>query len=163
MMSLSESTVNSWTSNPVGGVRFEILLPPLRFVGVAILGASVALSVSCRSVRAVPALARGEGPTPSNSLGGWLEGQILLVEGDRLDNLKLGPVGYGWHIGFSLTYQPAASLGVRESSGTYCSSSLTGSFSYRVICPVITCSSLIGRTSRLSSVCNTGEPCDMLV
>ena len=103
-MSLSASTVNSWTSNPVGGVRFEILLPPLRFVGVDILGASVALSVSCRSVRAVPALARGEGPTPSNSLGGWVEGQILLVEGDRLDNLTLGPVGYGWHIGVSLTF-----------------------------------------------------------
>ena len=51
-MSLPMSEGNYWTSNPVGGVMFEILLPPPGDVGVADLVAVVAFLVSYVAARA---------------------------------------------------------------------------------------------------------------
>ena len=63
-MSLSASVVNSWTSNPVCGVIFEMRLIPLRAVCVAGSGGAVTFLVSygAASVTSVPA--GGEVLTP---------------------------------------------------------------------------------------------------
>ena len=62
MTSLSASAVNSLTSNPVGGFRFEMRFLPLMAVGVAGSGEAVDLLVSSGDARAAPA--GGEGPNP---------------------------------------------------------------------------------------------------
>ena len=83
-MSMSDLAVNSWTSNPVSGVMFEIQLPSLRVVGVDGSGVAVEILVSHGSwgrLRSLLELARGEGPTPLNYWVGWGEGHIFLVDG----------------------------------------------------------------------------------
>ena len=56
---LSALVVNYWTSNPVGGVRFEMRLPYPKAVGVAVSGAAYAFSVSSVAAGVAPAPARG--------------------------------------------------------------------------------------------------------
>ena len=46
---------------------------------------------------------------------------------------------------------------VKESGGTYCSSSMMDSFPYRVVRPVSMCRSSIRYKSRSTSLCNTGN------
>ena len=88
LISLSTSVGNYWTSNPDGGMRFEIRLPPPRAVGVAGSRAAVLFSVSSGATRAAMAPAKGKGPTPqhlgreersSDSLGGRQTGRRLTV------------------------------------------------------------------------------------
>ena len=67
MTSLSELAVNYWNSNPVGGVRFEIRLPPRRAVDVDDSGVAVRFLVSSVSARAVLAPYKGKVLTPLRS------------------------------------------------------------------------------------------------
>ena len=72
----------------------QLLLP--RDVGVADLGAVAVFSVSYGFARSAPVPAAGEGlpPTP-HFQGGWVEGRIFVVEGDRMDDLTVGQLGRG--------------------------------------------------------------------
>ena len=53
LRSLSSLAVNYWTSNPVVGVRFEMLLPPPRVVSVAGSWVEFAFLVSSGAARLV--------------------------------------------------------------------------------------------------------------
>ena len=90
VMSLSAMAVSSWTSNPVGGVRFEILFMSTRDFGVAGLGAVFTFSASSGAVGVAPVPAGGESSTPSNAWDGQGEGRLVLVEGDQSDELTVG-------------------------------------------------------------------------
>ena len=60
-------------------------------------------------------------------------------------------------------YRSAATLGLRVLCGPYCISLLTGIFLRRVAFIIGTCRSLIKLMLQFASVCNTSEPCGLLV
>ena len=79
--SLSAPEVNYWTSNPIGGVRYEIQLTPMRAIGVAESGSVAALLVSSGDARAALAPSGEEGPIPPNTWG--RAGKMLDYLGGR--------------------------------------------------------------------------------
>ena len=83
MMSLSELAGNYWTSKPVGRKRFEMLLLPLRAIGVINAWAVVVLLVISGAVRAAPA-SDGERDSPppfSGQLGIRLDSDGWRIPG----------------------------------------------------------------------------------
>ena len=63
---------------------------------MAYLGVAVAVSVISGVACAAPVLDGGEGPVPSTLETVWREVQIVVLEGDWVDNLTVSWLFHGW-------------------------------------------------------------------
>ena len=145
-------------------------MPPLSDSGVSDLMSAVTLLVSLGSVRAAPFPAEERSRPPPRSR--WSGRSLGLHGGRRLgerpDSRLVRPQSTLW--GFFLRllnafrqYRPVVSLGLRYFGGPHCSSLPRVIFICRVAWPIVTCIIITRRTSLLESMCNTGDPCGLVV